>query len=304
MSDDDTPSSPYDRTLWPAKSDHAYDLPRYNIFPHMRAEGVLLLIAPPKTGKSFAALEAAWSIASKKPFMGIHPVDVSGPVLYVAGEGAEETSGRIMAKHKGGERIPRGLALYSFPIDLKDLPELGRFVEWARGREFAAIVFDTVARCGGGKEDAEDLTKLVNGVTYVNQELGCSIILLHHSPKSSKTESRGHTSLPAAVDAQWILEKDDGVYSIIPSFSRTNLDSEEPIACFRIENVVLGVNEDGREVGYGRAVPCPVPERRAKKRETRAEKARRMRDGGMSMRAIAAALKVSPATIVSDLKSV
>lgn len=252
----------FENVLWVGRADDIqYRLPRYNVYPHVRAGSVLLLVAPPKHGKSFAALELAWAVSSGDNFLGLHPVDVQGPVLYVAGEGAEETSGRIQARHVGGgEPYPYDLALYPHPVDLKDPADLLAWLD-EQDDKFVMFIFDTVNRCGGGKEDAEDMSALVQGMTKINQATGATVVLLHHSPKSDRRSARGHTSLPAAVDAQWNLDKDKGVYELISSFSRTQNDDEEVLGAFTVENVVLGINEDGREVGYGRVIPAPIPEK-------------------------------------------
>lgn len=288
--------------FWPFQCEQ-YDLPRYNIYDHLRAGSVLLIIAPPKHGKSFTALEIAWSVSSGRPFLGQHPVDVKGPVLYVAGEGEEETGGRVVARHRAsGEPYPRTLAIYPHPHDLRDVGANQRLLDWAGGQGFKVVIFDTVSRCGGGKEDAEDLTKLVAGVSMLNQKMGATIVLLHHTPKDNPGDSRGHTSLPAAVDCQWLMAKRDGAYTITASFARSAEDEDDkPFAAFRVENVVLGTNEDGREVGYGVAAPCDIPEKEHRPREpkeTREDKARRMHEEEkMTLKDIARRFKVTEGAV-------
>lgn len=55
-----------------------WEPPTFTAYPVLTYGSVVMLIAPPKAGKSFVAVELAWAVASGGSFFGKYPVDEPG----------------------------------------------------------------------------------------------------------------------------------------------------------------------------------------------------------------------------------
>lgn len=276
--------------------------PTFTAYPVLTYGSVVMLIAPPKAGKSFVAVELAWAVASGGSFFGMYPVDEPGPVIYVAGEGADETLARfeVLRRRNSGKLPKHPLHLVSQPIDFGDEDTARQFADWCRYLGAKLVIVDTVARCGAGDEGAGDMGAFVRGITILDLETDATTFLLHHTPVATTGRSRGHSSLPAAVVAQWALDKArDGTRVLKRSFGRSTTSDSEELAAFTIENLDLATNKHGRKVGAG-YVELVSPEARAARsaKATKAtkpaaahgldpEKVLRMHREGMSATAIA-----------------
>ena len=72
------------------------------------------------------------------------------------------------------------------------------------------VIFDTLARCmaGGDENSAKDMGLLIAGADRIRAELGCAVLLVHHTNKSGESE-RGSTALRGGVDTLLKLKKND-----------------------------------------------------------------------------------------------
>jgi RecA-family ATPase len=201
--------------------DEFIDLPRPNIdwvvdglIPR---PGIVELMGPPKTGKSFLALDLALRVARGEPFLGRE----SRPqkVLYFQ----LDTSERVMKD--------RGLTLrasgYNTKADLFGMvhPEDSERpvdITMAAGKEYfrravakhdpGLIIVDTLRECHQEDENESAAMKHVMDVfedVFVNR----AVFMVHHTNKLSPEisvpnpilASRGSTYITGKVDAFWLL---------------------------------------------------------------------------------------------------
>jgi AAA domain len=168
--------------------------------------GTTLLYGPPKSGKSFLAIDWAMSAAAGVPWMGRSVDDDPWPVTYVAAEGGNDVLFQRLpawVHHRGVER-PQ-LNIVKQPVYL---------LNWENVEDFVAdmqrladppllIVLDTLAKCflRGNENDPSDMNNAVAAIDYIKREVGTAILLVHHTGKDTGRGARGSNVLEAGVDA-------------------------------------------------------------------------------------------------------
>lgn len=163
------------------------------------------------TGKSFFALDLAFSVARGVPWRG-HATERRG-VVYVAAEGAGSIKMRAKAyeKHHGVEAattpfwiMPDSVNLFDPAADTSELIACVRDAGEQSGAPIGLIVVDTLARvmAGGDENSGRDMGALVRNLDKIRADTGANVMLIHHSGKDKARGARGHSSLRAAVDTE------------------------------------------------------------------------------------------------------
>ncbi|MDD3313188.1 AAA family ATPase [Pseudodesulfovibrio sp.] len=167
-----------------------------------------------KNGKTFITLDMACHIALGLPWRGMMHVE-QGPVLYVAGEGHVGLKKRFAAWQKfHGHRLdaaPIAVSKVAATFDdrasaLEVKAALDAQAE-AWGRPPVAVFIDTLARNMGGDENkTADMNQFIRNVDSV---LGLNVakIIVHHVGHGDKSRGRGASSLPGALDAEYLISK-------------------------------------------------------------------------------------------------
>jgi hypothetical protein len=172
---------------------------------------LVALVSPPGSNKTFVALDLALSVASRQPTWLGEPLNVSGPVVYVLGEGG----GRIKLRVQAWNQEHGITATYPFhyinePVALTKRTEADAFVHEVAALKPVLIVFDTLSRClaGADENNQKDMSAAVSVCDTLRQQLGCTVLLLHHTTKDGSTE-RGSSVLRGAVDTLLKLDVPD-----------------------------------------------------------------------------------------------
>ena len=178
--------------------------------------GFASLYAPAGTGKSFLALDWAFSIAALRAWRG-RPV-TSGPVVYVAAEGKAGMKSRVQAwKYVHDIEGRAGAGVYFLPEALP-VPDLTAVLAFCRdvaakvGRPVRLIILDTLARMFHGLNESatEDMGRFIAGVDLMRRETSAAVLVIHHTGWND-TRERGNSSLRGAVDAALSLSKSEEV---------------------------------------------------------------------------------------------
>jgi len=170
-------------------------------------EGLILLAAPPKAGKSWFCLDLATAVARGSDFMGL-PV-AQGDALYLA---LEDHEGRIhhrLTKQLAGTPQPDRLTIASEASDLdhgliKELEE-----EWIEKVENPRLILvDTWAHTKGGANEKPDYERTVARVRLL-RDLGrkhsISIVLVHHTKKGDPAARTGGDPFDDILGSQGFL---------------------------------------------------------------------------------------------------
>jgi hypothetical protein len=192
--------------------DHAK--PFYRIQGLLPREGLALFWGPPKCGKTFVAFDLSMHIALGWDYRGRRVEQ--GNVLYAAAEGDTGLRARNEAwrqeklsdQHSGD--IPLGF-LATRLVLAQECDALIRDITQQIGndpQDFpAVIVIDTLNRTIGGSEnDRGDMVKFIIAADKLWEKFHCCVVIIHHCGIDGN-RPRGHSSLTAAVDAQFAVTK-------------------------------------------------------------------------------------------------
>jgi hypothetical protein len=155
------------------------------------------------TFKSFWALDKSIDVAQKKN------------VLYIVAEGEAGTKTRLKAHEhhfkKSTERLSYCLGAVSLFSDV----DMTSFKREAARHKPELIVVDTFAMCTGDADEnnTRDMKTIVDGCQRMIAELGCSVLVVHHTNKAGK-EERGNASFRNACDTVIRLSLLDDVIKV------------------------------------------------------------------------------------------
>jgi hypothetical protein len=174
--------------------------------------GLVAIYGAPGCGKSFVALDIAFSIATAQAWQG-HEVQ-PGHVLYLAAEGGAGMSKRARAwlQHNGVRASQTNIAwlIESIPVhvDSDQMTVLLERIQTEIEDTPNLVIIDTLARCFDGEEsETGDMGRFIGGVDHLRSTLGCTVMVIHHTRLAGDRE-RGNTAFRGAADAMLSVEKD------------------------------------------------------------------------------------------------
>lgn len=230
-----------------------YKAPVYIVADLVETECLAMLFGDPGCGKSFIAVDLALSVATGVGFHGRKVL--TGPVVYLAGEGHNGLMRRIEAWSKEQKVdvkecplfLSQSAAQFLNDVLVREVAEAVERIKEAFGPPVLIIV-DTVARSfGGGDENSTpDMTKFVAALDQFRERYGCTILLVHHTGHTDKKRARGNMALKGALDAEYRVEKNrDGV---VIECTKMKDAPEPPPIHFSLMSVVLGTGQDGKPI--------------------------------------------------------
>jgi RecA-family ATPase len=200
--------------IWPLYSEAelaTVPQPKWLVQGHL-TDGFSVLYGPPKSGKTFLALDWALRIATLTEWHG-HAV-IGGPVLYVSGEGSGGLHQRITAWHKGNGTDTSRLYVVPFAARLLNPDHVQQLQDDVMATGARLLVIDTLARSMAGSDEnsAQDMGGAIAALDRIRQNVGCGILVVHHSGVDG-TRPRGSTALFGAADT--LARVDGGQDSIL-----------------------------------------------------------------------------------------
>jgi hypothetical protein len=207
------------------ESEREAELPRHSLSigellalpqPEWLLEGALplgslgVLYGPPKSAKTFLALDLALSVATGRKEM--HGIKLRrGRVLYVLAEGGAPMMGeRAKAWLNSREIADADIRVLPRAINLANADAVSDLIA-TEGSDWDLVVFDTLARCMNGDENSvKDMSSAINGCDFIRQETGGAVLLVHHAGKDQSKGMRGSTALLGAVDSVMRMRQSAG----------------------------------------------------------------------------------------------
>jgi len=223
--------------------------------------GLTVIWGPPKSGKSFWTFDLVMHVALDWEYRGrrIH----HGPIVYCAFEGQAGVRNRCEAfRQKFLAEQAEAIPFYVVPVTLDLIRHHAALITAIRQRLDDAmpvcVVFDTLNRSLHGSESSDqDMGSYVHACDTVREAFDCAIIVVHHCGIDG-TRPRGHTSLTGAVDTQIAVKRDkSGTIIATVEFMKDGEDGETIAS--RLEQVDLGLDEDGETITSCVVVPGEVP---------------------------------------------
>ncbi len=182
------------------------------VIPGIIPEGLTLLVAPPKIGKSWMVLGLGVAAATGGHAFSTIPVD-SRPVLYLALEdGARRLQSRL--RTIGVTTGPRGL-FFMTEVPAGPIITISTFLE-RNAENKPLVILDTLGKVRGtyGGNDAygNDYSQMSELKDLVDRHPGTSLIVVHHTNKGEKSDFldsvSGTQGLAGAADSILLIQRD------------------------------------------------------------------------------------------------
>ncbi|WP_395707958.1 AAA family ATPase [Reyranella sp.] len=218
----------------------------------------------PKSGKTFLVSHLCMCVALGWDFFGRR---VSrGAVLYVAAEGADGLKNRILGARIKYEIpadtavpfavVPVAINLGPGGEDVAKVVAAAAELQRRTGHPVRIIVLDTLARVmpGADENSVADMGATLARADRIIKETGATVILVHHSGKAADAGPRGSTALPGALDTiVKVVKSDTGERTATVEAQRDGREGDA--FSFRLEPVVIGVDDDGDDIMTAVLVP-------------------------------------------------
>ena len=212
------------------------------------------LIAPPKSLKSFLALDWALHIAYGIKWHG--RAVKQGGVLYIAGEGVGGMQRRVAAWRAfhgcAGNTAP--FRLVAVPFRIMDKGHIASAIATAAammeadGFKPLLYVNDTLARsmAGADENSAQDMGRAVEGMDEIKAGTGSTMLSVHHTGKDADRGARGSSALLGAVDTEITVKRSESLLTIKVTAQKDAEEGDEIVV--RAQKVGL----DGRDPVEGK----------------------------------------------------
>jgi putative DNA primase/helicase len=221
------------------------------------------IYGPSGSFKSFLALDWACHIASGKDWDGYKVKQ--GAVLYVAGEGGFGVTKRVRAWELQNQVSNIGnLARLPVPVFPGNRDQVQTIIDYCdeikstTGQKVQLIILDTLARCYGGKDEnsSQDMGAFIAGCDMIKQLTGATVLIVHHSGKSVEKGGRGSSSLPAALDVEYQINRSgEDLQELILTCTKMK-DAEQPeTKAYELDTVYIRTDSDGDDINSLCVIP-------------------------------------------------
>jgi hypothetical protein len=206
----------------------------------------VLLVGKTGSYKSFLALDMALSIASGQETFGGAP-QITGPTFY----GALEGRTNIKKARRRAWRLAHGVDGPIKDFYVGTAPMIGmegecqefgeQIVKRCQGRRPVLVILDTTSKSMAGlnENDAGDAGRFIRFCDSLKDELGCTVIAIHHTGKDDTRGARGSSAFQAGFDT--VLEaKAHRATKAVAIYVRKHKDAEEREIPWTFEGKVVG----------------------------------------------------------------
>lgn len=243
-----THSTPYKKySSFSAIDCENYTPPEWVIEDYIIQDTLNMMFGAQKSGKSYVALDMAFTVATPK-IETWHKKEVKhGHVIYFAGEGGSGIKKRLKAwRTKYGirsEEMNLTVIDENFKIDGEDKEHSIETTIWnirQISNEPVLIVFDTLNRYMAGDENStRDATKVTDAFSRIQKETGAAVLVLHHTGHSdnAKNRARGSSVFGGNFDCMLQIEGSNYRVKLIHHYSKD--EEKQPPLIFNLEKMEI-----------------------------------------------------------------
>jgi hypothetical protein len=207
--------------------------------------------------KSFHALSWAVHVALGLDWNGCRVQ--ARPVLYIAGEGGVGVSRRLRAlalRYNDGLQLTR-LYRIDFGVQVTDACQMNELVKLIQNKasevkeQFGLVIIDTLARSFGGADEnqAKDMGAFISACDQIRANTGATLLIVHHSGVQDKERARGSSSLRAACDIEYRIEREsEPKLAYILKATKSKDEKEQPAQAFELAEHKLFTDHDGDDI--------------------------------------------------------
>lgn len=233
------------RFSWASEFIKQYTTPEWLIKGVIPKHSLGVVYGQPASGKSFLVLDMLASVSRGATWNDLPTTQ--GSCVYICGEGSYFFRNRVLAyqKHHGVDSKDLPLLITDTPPDFAKAIDIKKFVDALKEVTpgCSLVVVDTLAKCMVGDENSgADISRVLRSASYISEELGCSVLLVHHSGKDSGKGARGWSGLKGGVDFELEVERSEELRVAKITKQKDAPDGAE--FAFRLKMVDVGVGED------------------------------------------------------------
>ncbi|MGM1018002.1 MAG: AAA family ATPase [Actinomycetota bacterium] len=185
------------------------------VIPGIIPEGLTILAAPPKVGKSWLVLDLAYQLSTSGEALGAVPIDRARPVLYLA---LEDTPRRLQDRllHLNVSEAPESLYFQTEVPPAEVLTQAREFMS-EHHDQAPVVIIDTLGKiappASAGESDYQRDYRVGGGLKAVADSVtGGSVIVVHHTRKASGDDFldsvSGTQGLAGSADSILVLRRD------------------------------------------------------------------------------------------------
>lgn len=214
------------------------------------------------SGKTFVALDLAFSIAMGRPWRGnrVKP----GRVVIIAAEGGTGIGkrGEAYARHHGIDLRDADVhVITAAPNFLEEMDVAEVIAEIKALGDVVAVFVDTVAQVspGANENTSEDMGRVLASMRLIAEAINALVVAVHHAGKDPSKGARGWSGFRAAMDGQMeVTRHENGSRELRLDKMK---DGEDGLRWgFRLEVVEVGVDRDGDTITSCVAVEADLPQ--------------------------------------------
>lgn len=181
---------------------------------YLETDAVNVFYGAGGTYKTFAALDAALSIATGRPWQDKEVKQ--GLAVYIPGEGKAGLIRRARAwfKHFGVDADTDNFKMTDRGVPMTDAESVENLISLVEntcgGRSPSIVVIDTLAKNFGASDEnsTKDMNAFVNNVEWmIRDRFNCAVVIVHHVSKANPKAMRGSAALNYGVEAAFLFEK-------------------------------------------------------------------------------------------------
>lgn len=185
------------------------------VIPGIIPEGLAILAAPPKIGKSWLVLDLAYQLATGGEALGAVPIDRARPVLYLA---LEDTPRRLQdrLRHLEVTEAPEQL-YFQTEVDPTEVLDQAREFMLLHHDQAPVVIIDTLGKIASpatsGESDYQRDYRVGGGLKGIADCVsGGSVIVVHHTRKAMGDDFldsvSGTQGLAGSADSILVLRRD------------------------------------------------------------------------------------------------
>jgi hypothetical protein len=228
----------------------------------IRENSFVVVFAPPASFKSFLIQQLAFGIATGTEAWG-RPMELGSVIYLSGGEGTDGLRDRAEAWEQGTDLSLVGtkVVFREEPENLRDPQKVSALIgEFRRlmpadAPPLRLVVIDTLSRhFGGGEENSQGpMAEFVEGAQRIQRELGCTVLVVHHTTKSTADVVRGSSVLLGAADTALLVSREKGKTVLVKPYKQKETRTDIALR-FKVEDIDLGVDEDGEPLNSAHLV--------------------------------------------------
>jgi len=226
---------------------HLGNDPLYRVDDLIPIRGLVDLWGKAKCCKSFWAYDLCFHIAMGWEYRDRYVQQ--GTVIYCAFEGAHGYKKRkeALLRHYNIERdanVPLYLIAESVNLIIEHKLLVSAISEQLGKDKPAVVVLDTLNKSLVGSENKDvDMGAYVRAAEAIRDTYDCVVIIVHHCGYD-ETRPRGHSSLPAAVDAQLAVTREGNVVTVTVEMMRDGPEETQIVS--EVKQIEVGTDKHGK----------------------------------------------------------